>query len=460
MKILFVYFDFMKGAQGKYYEGIASISAVLKQHNHSTRLFHITDYITIDQFMDTYEAEHSDSEIVAFSATTNAFYYIPDYARQLKTQFSDVITICGGTHATLCPQEVIQHQAIDIVCIGEGEYPMLDLCSRLESDDDITNIENLWVKKDGQVFKNSLRPIIRDLDTLPAPDRELFDFEHSMDKQMNRISFMGSRGCPFGCTYCCNHALRKLFSGSVPYVRFKSVDRLISEIKSCLGKYGNIEKIHLQDDILTLKSDWFREFTSRYKEQIGFAYVCNSRFDLLNEELIELLHDSGCVRVGLGLESGDNHIRNEILKRNQTKTQILTVSRLLHEKGMKMSLYTMVGIPFEDLSAVLNTVKLTAEINPHNIQTSIYYPYVKTELYDLCEEKGFLTGKRLDSYFEADTTLNLPDFPQDSILFVYQNFDDFVAYYIAAAKYSKTMGRYVGKNYRFHVVSSENISLP
>ena len=154
MKVVFVYFDFMKGAEGKYYEGIASISAVLRQNNHVTKLLHITDYVTCEEFLDIYANQYVDFNMVAFSATTNAFYYTAEYAKEIKKRFNNVITVCGGTHPTLSPDETIGAEGIDIICIGEGEYPMLELCSRLEAGDDITDIQNLWVKKDNKIFKN------------------------------------------------------------------------------------------------------------------------------------------------------------------------------------------------------------------------------------------------------------------------------------------------------------------
>jgi len=142
MNVVFVYFDFMKGAGGKYYEGIASISAVLKQSNH------ITDFMDCDQFLDIYARRYGEFDIAAFSATTNAFYYAGGYAQEIKKRFAGVITVCGGTHPTLYPDEAIVAEGIDIICIGEGEYPMAELCSRLEAGGDITDIANLWVKRE------------------------------------------------------------------------------------------------------------------------------------------------------------------------------------------------------------------------------------------------------------------------------------------------------------------------
>ncbi len=434
MKILFVYFDFMKGAGGKYYEGIASISAVLKESKHQTDLFHIAELISCGKFLEIFEKKYADFDIVGFSSTTNAFGYSAGYSKAIKEHYNHIVTVCGGTHPTLCPEEAVQEKGFDIICIGEGEFPMLELCNNLEDKKDITNIQNLWIKKNGQIIKNAVRPFLEDLNSLPLPDRLIFDYQNSLDSKLKRIVIMGSRGCPFQCSYCCNHALKKLCPNSNYYVRFKSVERVLLEIKQSLKELTEIETVCFQDDILTLKPSWFKEFASGYAREIGIPYICNSRFDLLNEEVLESLRISGCIELRIGLESGNEFIRKEVLRRKQEQSQILKVGQLAHKKGIKLYIFTMIGLPFENLCRALDTVKVTAALIPATIQTSIYYPYAKTQLYEICREKGFLTGKTLDSYFEVDTVLNLPDFPKKQILFAYQNFKNFVKAYIFAAR--------------------------
>lgn len=309
-----------------------------------------------------------------------------------------------------------------------------------EAGEDITDIQNLWVKKDGKIFRNPVRPLIADLDSLPMPYRRIFDFESPADRRLKRLVFMGSRGCPFNFAYCCNHALKKAGPDSGPYVRFKSVGRLISEIKFSLAQYDNIEHIIFHDDILNLRRGWFAEFASRYKEEIDFPYVCNSRFDLLDESAVKLLRESGCMQLNLGLESGDDYIRRKVLNRNQSEEQIIEAGNLCRAKVIKLYVFTMVGIPHEDKRKALNTVKLTAKLRPDIVQTFIYYPYAQTALYEECREKGYLTQGRLDSYFEADTVLNLPDFSKDDILFAYKNFKVFVSYYVTVQKLGGPLG--------------------
>lgn len=442
MKVAFIYFDFMTGAGGKYYEGIASLSAVLKAAGHQTALFHVTTRPDVEDLVGRFERDYGDADIAAFSATSNVFPYIAVTSARLKERIPRLVTICGGPHPTLCPDEAIAASGLDVICVGEGEYSLRELCDCLETGRDIPTISGLWVKRDGHILRGQSRPWIRNLDELPLPDRELFDYRNSVDREMGRLTFMGSRGCPFNCTHCCNHAFKTLCTDGTPYVRFKSVDRLLEEIRAARSRYPEAEKIHFLDDILTLKPSWFRSFTAQYKEQIGLPYVCNSRFDLLDDELMEMLQKSGCAWLLLGLESGDQEIRRDILKRDQSDEQILRLTELGRGKGIRFSLYNMVGIPGETLKRARKTVKLNARLRPDACQLSIYYPYVKTELYALCKEHGYLTGKTLDSYFEAETTLKLPEFPRSQILFAYRNFYDFLDYY-------KTVLRFGGWKRRF-----------
>lgn len=429
MKVTFIYFDFMKGAEGKYYEGLASISAVLREKGYTTELFHITKRMSPGEFIDIFGREYADSKIAAFSSTTNAFPQVVSCAREIKKKFGSILTVCGGIHPTLCPDETIQEDSIDAICVGEGEYPMLELCSRLESNGDISHIQGLWIKNEGRIVKNATRPLIKDLDSLPVPDRTIFDYESSTDRKWGRLVFMASRGCPFQCTHCCNHAIRNVYPNPSAYIRYKSPDKFIEEIKYYLGKHRGINHICFQDDILTLNKGWFKKFTSRYAEEIHIPYICNSRFDLMDEEVIELLKNTGCIEIRIGLESGDDFIRKEVLKRNQDRKHILKVGRLCRKKGIRLSIFTMVGIPFENRRRLLNTVKMTADLRPKAIQTSIYYPYPKTELYKVCREKGYLTDKKLDTYFARETVLKLPDLSREEIFFGYDNFKRFVKYY-------------------------------
>ncbi len=429
MKVLFVYFDFMAGAGGKYYEGLASLSAVLKQRRHEVRLCHLVEKISVETFMETFRDRYQDSDLIGFSATSNVFPYVEVFSKAIKETFPDKLTICGGPHPTLSPEDSLKTQGLDVVCRGEGEYALAELCDQLEAHGDITQIEGLWVKQNGMIFRNSMRPFIQNLDELPMPDRDLFVFEASMDEQIGRMPFMGSRGCPYNCSHCCNHAFKDLCSTGCSYVRFKSSDRLIEEIRTTLARHPNVKAISFLDDILLLKKSWYTEFLDKYKDQIRMPFNCNVRFEQINPDMLQKAKEAGCFRIQVGLESGNESIRNDVLKRKQSNELILSAGKMIREAGIPLYLFNMVGIPFETLSAALDTVKMNARLNAASVQVSIYYPYEKTQLYEISKEKGFLSNKHFDSYFISDTTLKLPGFPPDQIRFAYENFVPFVSYY-------------------------------
>jgi anaerobic magnesium-protoporphyrin IX monomethyl ester cyclase len=428
MRVVFVYIDPMQGKGGKYYEGLASLSAMLEVHGHTTHLLHITDRIDVGSFVSRLNEMQGGVDLLAFSTTTNMFRHAADYANALRRE-ATIFTLFGGIHPTLHPEEVISQPGIDALCRGEGEHPLRELCDKLDAAEDISRIPNLWVKADGETIRNDPRPLSADIDELPPPNRELFEYAGSQDQAMSRLSFMGSRGCPYRCTYCCNEALRALVPNPGSYIRYKSVGRLLDEMKRALEAHPEVEHLTLHDDILTLNRAWFAEFANRYPKEIGLPYICNSRFDIMDEDVCVQMRASGCMQVQLGLESGDEYVRNTKLGRRQDEAQILRVAEMCRRHGLEFFLYTMVGIPGETLGRALNTVKLTARMRPTGVQTTVFYPYPGTRLHDECVANGYLTGEELDSYFEEATVLRLDDFPQDEILFAFRNFERTVSLY-------------------------------
>ena len=422
MNVLFIYpeiYSFGGGVRLHY--GIAYMSAVLKKDGHQTSLLRITKEISKEKLVN--EVKRLKPDVICFSSTTNQFPYVKLYAGWVK--ILGIPIVCGGVHATLSPDEVISCVGIDIVCMGEGEFPLLELVNALKSGCAYDNIPNLWVKKNGEVTKNPIRPLITELDGLPFPDRELFLHEKSLEKWGGELTFMAGRGCPYGCTYCCNHALRKIFNGKGPYVRIRSVNNLLKEIRHITKEYGGlVKKLNFEDDTFTLFPKWLKEFTSAYKKEFSYPFSCNVRVETVNRQVLSSLKDAGCYAIKLGVESGDEWLRRNILKRSMTNEEIIRACKTAHELDLKIYVYNMLGLPFENPEMIEETLKLNRQIDPNMMQTTIFYPYPNTELYNVCKQEGFLTKKHKQSYFDTGTTLNLPALTQAQINHYYIQFQE------------------------------------
>ena len=354
------------------------------------------------------------ANLVAFSATTNKFPYVTTFSQWTK-EFSPVLTICGGVHPTLEPESAIQAEGLDAICVGEGENAIIDLCDCLQSNKDITSIPNIWSKKDGEIYRNSPRPLINNLDSLPFPDRDIFDYASLYHESNGAASVMASRGCPYDCAYCCNRAIRSIYEGQ-RYVRFRSVPNVINELKQILTRYPFIRKFAFDDDILPLNKAWFEEFTAEYRKEVRVPFTCNVRPNLMTEDLARQLKEAGCDQANIGIESGNLYIREEVLNRHLSDEQIISTAGLLKNEGIKVYTYNMVGLPQESIKEILDTIKMNARVSPDMAQVSMFYPYHGTKLFEICKESRLLTNKDVRDYFE-DTSLNFTPLRRRQIQF-------------------------------------------
>jgi radical SAM superfamily enzyme YgiQ (UPF0313 family) len=430
MEVLLIYPDILFGGAnwpGYYYHGIGFLAAALKKASHSVNLLHLTKPVRKEKYQEK-TLSFGNAEVIGFSVTSNMWPYAQKWIGWTREKFTNSFVICGGIHPTLNPEEVIETYGVDAICIGEGEEALVELCGKLEDGQDLTETPSIWIKNNGKIHKNPVRPLLKNLDNLPFPDREIFDYQKLYHERINEASVMASRGCPYRCSYCCNEALWKVYDKTPHYVRFRSVQNMIQELKQIISNYTFIKGFAFDDDILPLNVRWFKEFADEYKREIGLPFTCNIRPDLMNENIVGILKEAGCWRVHMGIESGNDKIRNEILNRNISKEQIIKAFSLCKENGIKLYSYNMVGLPGENIPEILDTIKLNAIILANVNQVSIFYPYKKTRLYDLCQTKGLISHREVTDYFE-DTKLEFTPFKRNQIFFFLSYFRSLVNLY-------------------------------
>ncbi|MCX5715303.1 MAG: radical SAM protein [Candidatus Omnitrophica bacterium] len=262
--------------------------------------------------------------------------------------------------------------------------------------------------------------LIDDLDGLPFPDRQ----EYPQAVFHNYANFMFSRGCPYSCSYCCNSTYHRIFRGKGNMIRHRSVSKAIEEIRLFLGKYKS-KMLSFDDDCFNKKPQWFREFCAEYKNNIGIPYTCNTRPELLDSETARMLKGSGCRKINIGIESGDETLRRTVLNRNMRDEQIIAAFNYAKEAGLETMSFNMIGFPGETKESIQSTVNLNKLIKPTYAQVSVFYPYAGTPLGELCREKGYIEKESsLFSYIgQGVSALNLPGLSKKEIKDMFLTFD-------------------------------------
>lgn len=383
--------------------GIASISSILKQHGINTRL--ITCHC-LDKNLVRHAIHDFQPTLIAFSYTSDQC----DLAEQTINYVYDTFhlpIVAGGPHATVAPEETIAIRGLKFLCVGEGEYAMLELARALDEKQGLTRIRNLWIKQGNTVVRNDVRNLIEDLDSLPPPDRVLFDYQAALDVD-HRADFLAGRGCPYPCSYCINHKLQDIYRGKGRYVRLRSVNNVLDEVLSVLSTYRGVESVNFHDDTFIINKQWARQFCDEYSHRIGMPLHINARADLIDPEIVDCLKRAGCVEIKIGIEHGNERIRNRVMKRNMSNEQIITAFRLVKNAGIKAWAYNMMGLPGETKATINDTIRLNRQVKPDRLFVSMFHPYKGTTLYEQCEEAGMITPRQASSYFEPVTNMKLP----------------------------------------------------
>lgn len=366
--------------------GIMHISALLKQEGHQTSLVVATEEDPVEA------ALRLKPDVVGYTVYTGTQNYYLDLNHQIKAQLPGVFSIFGGPHPTFFP-EMIEHEGVDGICVGEGEYATLDLLNALQAGAEIAGIPNWHFKCNSQIVRNPVRPLLtsRQLDELPFPDRDLLYNVHPASRRNKIRPFITGRGCPYSCTYCFNKAYRELYRGLGKATRRRSVENVVREIKAVRERYP-LEFITFMDDTFILNRQWLQEFAVRYKAEVGLPFWCQVRADLVTDEMMALFKEAGCVSVSFGLEAGNDRLRNAVLQRDMSREQILEASRIFRRHGITFMTNNMLGLPAGSLETDFETLELNVQCRPSYANVFLFQPYPKTELGEWACREGWMTG--------------------------------------------------------------------
>ncbi|GAX60417.1 Fe-S oxidoreductase [Candidatus Scalindua japonica] len=407
MKILF---PMERNSMKQHWLGIMTLSAVLKKGGFQTEVVVAEEEIVLEKI------KNNEPTILAYSTPTFLAKFNIEFNLKIKKRFKDVFSIFGGPHATYYP-EMIENEGIDAICVGEGEGAIHDLATNIANGLPVTDIKNLWVKENGKIRKNPLRPLVENLDNLPYPDRDIF-IPYQSKNPLASIWTMSARGCPYKCTYCFNHSYNKLYQEqgySAVKVRRRSVDNFIGELIEYKKRWPATYFIFV-DDIFVLMPEWIKEFSEKYKKLVDIPFVCHVRANAVNNEVISEIKKAGCTLIKMGVEAGNDHIRKEVLKRNMSKDLIVNAAKIIKDNGIKLFTFNVLGVPSSTIDNDFETLALNAKCKADYATTFIMRAYKKTEIYEFSRKKNLLHEEFIEDiadtqniFFSSPITLNPKD---------------------------------------------------
>lgn len=399
MKILFITKFLVHDNFGRDPLGILYLSSALKRAGHETDICDAYSYKEIKKVFNEF-----DPDIIGFSITTSTYSEYVSICKELKKLKPKLYSIFGGPHCTFHPEFFKDIPYIDAICLGEGEEAMVDFVNRMESGLKKEETLNFHVKINGTVKTNGVRALIADIDNIFFPDRDLLN-RYRYVSNFPVKTFITSRGCPYNCSYCFNYAYAELYSGKGKRVRLRSVENLLEEIKDERSK-RRIDFVNFEDDIFGMNLQWLEEFSEKYPAQIGIPFCCNVRVDYITKKTVKLLKKSKCHTCVMGIESGIDTVRKELLNRDMSNERIINACNLIRSEDIVLETENILGLPGVSFSQEKETLLLNIKCKPNYPASYIFQPQPKT----------ILGGKAIESRLFDSNYAKMGNYYKSSVL--------------------------------------------
>jgi len=378
--------------------GIAGIAAYLKERGYKAGLVDALALDMTDEDICRYIDSHKP-KVVGLSALTSMFHRAVALATVIREQFPDILMILGGQHATIIDEEVFKDTpCLDIVVYGEGEVTVSELMEvykgvgydrgRLLDSPLLEGVNGLIFKRGSSIIKTPPREMIKDLDTLPFPTRDLLPMDRYIPlpnqyKRLPVVHMVTTRGCPYPCTFCSASAV---FGKRV---RQMSPGRVVEEIRHVMERYGARE-ISFWDDTMTINRNWMMEFCNMIlRKGIDITWTCYGHVNTVTREVLFKMKEAGCFNIFYGYESGNQGLLDNIAK-GVTLDRIREVNRWTKEAGIEVRASFMLGLPGETPDLARKTIDFAIELDPDYAQFSLTTPYPGTDLYKKAKDYGDL----------------------------------------------------------------------
>jgi len=330
-------------------------------------------------------------DIVGLTAATIQIYEAHTTAKLIKQINKEIVTVIGGWHASAIPKETLaEFPYFDFAVYGEGEVTMYELVKTLENGGDVSTIKGIAYRGDGEIRLTEPHPYIKNLDEMPFPAYELFPLDkyrfYAFKRKMLELPVSTSRGCPHKCSFC--------YKSMGDAVRLRSIESVINEIKRDVEEFG-ARRIMFIDDTFTLNKKRVVQLCDRLISEgldKKISWMCETRVDAVDRQLLEKMRGANCVNVSYGIESGNQTILDTIVKNINLK-QAQNAVKWAKETGMEVDTNFILGNQGETRETALDTINFAAELDADRANFSILVPYPGTQIMEMAEKR--VNGLRL-----------------------------------------------------------------
>ncbi|MFA5147188.1 MAG: radical SAM protein [Candidatus Omnitrophota bacterium] len=358
-------------------------------------------------------------DCVAIGVLSDEFRIAAQISAAAKEAMPDIPIIWGNKYPTLNPEKTLLSHNADFVCIGEGLRAFPEFLKAMAGGGDLYSIPNIWGNKKGSIVKNAPGPLVKDIDAMPYVDWEIFDKRQFYKPFDGRIYVGGDHmlnwGCPYHCTYCINHFYHGLYSNKYVMRRY-SVKRILPELKHLVKRYGlQFFKFH-DEDFLMRPVDNLRELGEAYRDEIGLPFTIETNPKSVTEEKVRILKEMNCASASIAIETGDLHLRRDVLKRVDTEEDVIRAFSLFRDAGIRTVSFNMLGIPFETRKTYYATVELNRNAGVQYPQVGLFFPFEGTELREIAIRENLFDPDEGSLYDRDNPPMKFPNLSKRELM--------------------------------------------
>ena len=340
-------------------------------------------------------------DVVGLYSTTFGWNKAVLTASEIRNRLNDIFIAVGGPYPVAVQGKCLEDcREIDAVVTGEGEITMVELLNALSEGKSLEGIKGIVFRENNKIIKNSPRPLIKDMDSIAFPARELLgsaiDYipPPATYKRKPVAVIMTARGCNRRCIFC--FQIDKYRKDGI---RYRSVENVMNEIELCL-KQG-YKEIKFIDDTLAADYDRAMEIATEIKRRkLDFTWFASACVHQVDRPLLQAFRDAGCWAILFGAESGVQKNLNSIKKRI-TLDQTHKAVKAAKEVGLTVHTPFLFGIPGETFEDGLKTIEFACDLDPDIASFHALTPFPGTELYDNIDKYGTISGDLTDFTYQG-----------------------------------------------------------